>query len=198
MPNPYKLLYQIGFTPWDGKTDIAPLNDLLETTTPGRALDMGCGTGEYALAIAARGWEVVGVDGVGKAIRAAQQRAVQSGPAGTRVRFAQGDVTRLQDSLEPQTFDLVTDIGCFHGLTEDQRLKCIEGLRRYTRPGTAFLVFAVVPRRGIGPSGLDEKDMRRYAGDAWTLEKTIDAGPVNTKSPLGTAPFRWYLLRRSN
>jgi SAM-dependent methyltransferase len=198
MPNPYRLLYQVGFTPWDGKTEVAPLGDLLDTLTPGRALDMGCGTGRHALFMAARGWDVVGVDGVPKALRRAEQRAAGAGGAGSRVRFLRGDVTRLGATLHPQTFDLVTDVGCFHGLSEAERNRCLSELRPYTRAGTALFIFAVAPRRGIGPSGLNESDMRRYAGDTWTLEKTIEAAPVNTKSPLGNAPFRWYLLRRTD
>ena len=73
--------------------------------TPGRALDLGCGTGTNALYLSKHGWQVVGVDFSPLAIAAARQKL-----AGTkRVTFVQGDVTRLSQLGVDGPFDLVLD-----------------------------------------------------------------------------------------
>lgn len=94
--------------------DIFPLHQgtlhFLEKTLyrPGRkhVLDLACGTGNYALALAARGFEVTGVDLDETMIALAQQKKVEdlpicmnSGESGA-VHFLQGDMLRLSTLLE--------------------------------------------------------------------------------------------------
>ena len=45
------------------------LVDAASELPPGRALDLACGAGRNALWLAARGWEVVAIDGAAEAIR---------------------------------------------------------------------------------------------------------------------------------
>ncbi len=96
----YKVLYQIGLTPWEedptkGKAaeQIAALFDREEKDQQppfGSVLDLGCGSGIWSVNLAARGCQVMGVDIVPKAIETARERAQEAGVA---VRFVQGDVT---------------------------------------------------------------------------------------------------------
>src|SRR5207248_8252043 len=58
----------------------------------GAALDLGCGTGDYAIYLARKGWTVTGVDLVAHAVERAQRKARA---AGLDVRFKRGDITRL-------------------------------------------------------------------------------------------------------
>jgi ubiquinone/menaquinone biosynthesis C-methylase UbiE len=97
--------------PWD--TGISPpeLFAYMENHAPGRALDLGCGTGTNAITLAKHGWEVTGIDFANRAIRIARQKAQE---AGLNVEFLTGDVTKLVGFSEQ--FDLVLDIGCFHSL----------------------------------------------------------------------------------
>jgi len=68
----YRLLYGVGFTPWE---HIARLPDVTEQISAlfdreeqrrrppyGPALDLGCGSGFWAVKLAQRGWQVTGVD----------------------------------------------------------------------------------------------------------------------------------------
>lgn len=57
---------------------------------PGRALDLGCGEGVYAVHLAQQGWSVVGIDFVSAALDAARQRAEA---AGVEVELVEGDVS---------------------------------------------------------------------------------------------------------
>lgn len=97
---------------------------------------MGCGTGTNAITMARYGWQVVGIDFVPKAIRKARSKARQ---AGAVVDFVYGDVTRL-DGIEG-SFDLVLDIGCFHGLTDEGRSRYLVNLEKIMKPGSLLLLY---------------------------------------------------------
>jgi SAM-dependent methyltransferase len=64
-----------------------------------RVLDVGCGTGTFALLLAARGLEVTGVDPAGGSLDVARAK-----PGGERVRWIHGDAT----ALPPMQVDLAT------------------------------------------------------------------------------------------
>ena len=64
-----------------------------------RVLDLGCGTGTFALLLADRGLEVIGVDPAGGSLDVARAK-----PGASRVRWIQGDAT----ALPPMQVDLVT------------------------------------------------------------------------------------------
>ena len=72
-----------------------------EGLQPGRALDLGCGSGPNALKLAERGWSVVGVDWAENAIELARNSARARGLDAT---FLVGDITAWE---LPGTFDLV-------------------------------------------------------------------------------------------
>jgi SAM-dependent methyltransferase len=65
-------------------------------------LDVGCGTGVFALLLADQGLEVTGVDPAGESLRAARAK-----PGADRVRWLHGDAT----SLPPLQVDLATMTG---------------------------------------------------------------------------------------
>lgn len=58
---------------------LATIDDL----RPGRALDVGCGAGGLAVALAERGWDVLGVDLAPNAIEAARKVAAERGVTAT-------------------------------------------------------------------------------------------------------------------
>ena len=66
----YARMYWFGITPWEryGTAAAASIAALLdreeaERSRPlGRALDLGCGRGQYTPELARRGWEAVGID----------------------------------------------------------------------------------------------------------------------------------------
>ncbi len=68
---------------------------------PGSALDMGCGTGDIALELAAMGWTVTGVDWAEHAIKLANEAAQERG---LNAKFVVGDLMTWE---APQQYDLV-------------------------------------------------------------------------------------------
>ena len=60
---------------WDGTEPRPELTELAKGRAPGRALDLGCGTGSDVLYLAGLGWDATGVDFVPRAIATARSRA---------------------------------------------------------------------------------------------------------------------------
>jgi SAM-dependent methyltransferase len=180
----FNVMYRAGTPRWDTNVTPPELVALVERLPAGRALDLGCGTGTNAIYLAERGWDVVGVDFVGKAIAAARRKAEA---AGAKIEFRQGDVTRLESIEGP--FDLAVDIGCFHGVPEDRRPAYADGLRRLLRPGGTYLLYAFKPVRVFAgmTAGLTEEDVLATFADGFESVK-IEQGT----SP----PSAWYTFVR--
>jgi SAM-dependent methyltransferase len=184
----YERAYRRGAAPWD--TGITP-PEVVEAIEgpqrlePGRALDLGCGTGTNALYLARHGWFVVGVDFSSLAISSARRKAEWV----SGVTFVEGDVTRLSSLGVEGPFDLVLDIGCFHGVTPSRRDDYVREVAAVARPGGTMLLFAFGPRlRWPGTAPTREREVRRRFGDAFDLER-VERG----ERPPGAA---WLTLRR--
>src|SRR5215472_8919292 len=146
----------VGFTPWEryGTVAAASISALLDREEAersrrlGRALDLGCGRGQYTPEFARRGWEAVGIDYVPAAIEAAaaKSRGVEG------LGYVVGDVTRLE-SARLGTPDFFLDIGCFQGLDAEQRLSLGEVSVRLPTLGPQCCCCASARAGGGGWSG---------------------------------------------
>jgi SAM-dependent methyltransferase len=170
--------------PWD--TGISPpeLIAFMESHLPGRALDLGCGTGTNVITLSKAGWEAVGVDFVGKAVRKARQKAHQ---AGIQASFYNDDVTHL-DKIEGR-FDLILDMGCFHSLPPDDRQAYINNVERLLAPKGTYLLYAFLKEndqedRGLGPADL------QALGKRFSLLERQDG------SERGFRPSAWFKFSR--
>lgn len=137
-----KLFFNVwywGNPPWD--TGISPpeLISLLETREPGRALDLGCGTGTNVITMSKYGWEVAGIDFASSAIRTARKKSKQ---AGIHADFHVRDVTRLDFLTE--TYELIIDIGCLHGIDPNRRTSYYRNLDRLLARHGHYLLYAFV------------------------------------------------------
>lgn len=164
----HKLFYSIYYLrrpPWD--TGISPpeLLEFIAGKTPGRALDLGCGTGTNAITLASSGWQTVGVDFVAKAVHRARRKAQA---AGVQVDFYTADVTRLPEKILPPDpasgarrprFDLVLDIGCFHGLDAPGKRRYLDQLPRLLAPGGTFLLYGFVHPEEARAIGINPSDL---------------------------------------
>jgi SAM-dependent methyltransferase len=124
----YRVAYRVGFTPWEDGAVQGPaaeqISGLFDREEIGRqppygpALDLGCGAGIWSIKLAARGWQVTGVDIVPEALRRARERAQR---ADVQVRFVEGDVTGLRAADVGSGFRFLLDFECFNGLNDAQR-----------------------------------------------------------------------------
>jgi cyclopropane fatty-acyl-phospholipid synthase-like methyltransferase len=132
----FELLYFRGKANWDSGISPPELLETLNHTTPGRALDLGCGTGTNAMTMAQYGWDVVGVDFSARAIHTARRKAKSSA---LEITFIRGDVIDLKGIQG--SFDLILDIGCFHTLSLRSQQKYKENLKQFLRSGGTFLLY---------------------------------------------------------
>ena len=154
----YRAAYTIGFRPWEKASTHRPAADEVarlfdreqsERTQPyGRALDLGCGTGHWAVELASRGWQVTGIDLVSSAVEAARALAKR---AGTKVDFVQGDITGLRAAGIRPAFDFIWDFGTLHGLSRAGRETAGREITAVAAAGASMLVLAWAP--GWRPPG---------------------------------------------
>jgi 2-polyprenyl-3-methyl-5-hydroxy-6-metoxy-1,4-benzoquinol methylase len=129
--------------PWDSGITPPELLEFLKTCPPGRAIDLGCGTGTNVINLARQGWRVTGVDFVPGAIEQAKKKALL---AGVSVDFRVGDVTRLDGIQGP--FDFALDLGCYHSLSGTERAAYLNQLERLLAPGGAWFLYAFLRTAG--------------------------------------------------
>lgn len=164
--------------PWDSGEPTSVLVRLVESgeVKPGRAIDLGCGTGTNAIYLAQHGFEVTGVDLAPRAIAKAQRKAQA---AGVQVRWLVGDVTALPADLGP--FDFALDIGCFHSLPLEMRRAYVKTLRRVLAPDGRYLLWCFLredhrdARRGgnrlrPGPRGLTLTELETHFGTHFAIQ----------------------------
>ncbi|MCK2215601.1 TPMT family class I SAM-dependent methyltransferase [Actinomadura sp. ATCC 31491] len=183
--------YRAGRPPWDTGVTPPELIALVEgpgALPPGRALELGCGTGTNAVYLAGHGWDVVAVDLIEQAAGQARAKAAAAG-ARDAVRVLCGDATRLDELDAPGPYDLFFDLSCYCGIPPHRRDDYAGGVTRRAAPGARLLMF------GYGPgafdadlfAGVTADELRaRFAG--WELtDVTPGTNPV---------PTFWFTLRK--
>jgi 2-polyprenyl-3-methyl-5-hydroxy-6-metoxy-1,4-benzoquinol methylase len=177
--------YFRGRTPWD--TNITPpeVNVFLEKAPAGRALDIGCGTGTNAVAMARRGWQVTGIDFAANAVHRARRKACDEK---LDIDFRWGDVADLGALNGP--FDYALDIGCLHSLDEVKWAPYADGLKRVVRPGGVYMLYAWLPRSWHGKQrGISGEAVRALLSPDFCEQECV-IGEENN------APSAWYWFVR--
>lgn len=178
-------LFYLSDPPWD--TGISPpeLIDFISKHPPGRALDLGCGTGTNVITLAQAGWQATGVDFIPRAIRIAKRKARQ---AGVQADFRVGDASDLKGIEGP--FDLALDIGCYHSLGE-KKTTYLRRLASRLAPGGHWLMYGFFNLRLLrSNSGLSESDLA-LASDSFSLVWRQDG------TERGARPSAWFLYRNT-
>jgi SAM-dependent methyltransferase len=192
----YARMYRFRIRPWEryrvaASASIAALLDREQAERahpPGRALDLGCGRGQYTAELARRGWQAVGVDYVPAAIEAARSR---SGDQGS---YIVADVTDLP-AVGLGTFDFFFDIGCFQALETGQRLAAGRGVTALANPGATMLLLAFGPTRMWSSLGAASQHDVQTAFPQWEMIAVEPADTAGLGWPMNQTAPQWYRLR---
>jgi SAM-dependent methyltransferase len=198
----YALAYATGLRPWEraGRQAAAEFSGLIDHETsqrpapPGRAVDLGCGTGAHTIELANRGWQATGIDNQPRALRIARARAAA---CQADVTFVRGDVTALRGDDIGGAADLFLDVGCFHHLPGPARQAMAAAITAAAAPAATLVLLAFSPaRRGPLPAGASREEIQATFA-RWEILTDQPAEASGMPRPLRNSAPRWYHLRLS-
>ena len=114
--------------PWNIETPPKALVELVESgkVKTCKTIDLGCGTGNYAIYLANIGFDVTGVDISPTAIKIAKENAKKKG---VKINFLVADVLGDLDEVK-ETFDFAYDWELLHHIFPEKRKKYVENVYR--------------------------------------------------------------------
>lgn len=135
---------------WDPESEFRPLHqinplrlewiDRLAALAGKTVLDVGCGGGILADAMARKGAEVLGIDLAGKALKVAQLHALEAGTTGVQYR----EVSAEQLAEErPESFDVVTCMEMLEHVPDPASV--VQACARLVKPG-GWVFFSTINR----------------------------------------------------
>ena len=170
---------------WDTGVSPPELQGFTADHLPGRALDLGCGTGTNSITLAKAGWQVTGVDFALRAIWKARKKAYRNG---VKVDFRLGDVTRLNKISG--FFDLILDIGCLHSLPPKSLSWYIKKIDQFLSPNGTYLIYAFFKNASAVVSPGITAEMIP------TLTQTLDLVKRIDSTERGMRPSAWFWFQK--
>jgi SAM-dependent methyltransferase len=180
----FEAAYRSGVPPWDiGRPQPAVERLIEEMYFRGEVLDVGCGTGENAIALAAAGLAVLGVDAAPTAINRAIAKAEERGSSAT---FAVADALALERL--GRRFDGALDCGLFHTFGDADRVRFERSLHAVLRPGARYALLCFSDREpdGHGPRRISRAEILATFAAGWTVD-AIEETSFGARFPVGGA-----------
>lgn len=134
------------------RSDLVAYLDMVEEFGARSVLDLGCGTGVFALLLADRGIRVIGVDPAGASLDVARAK-----PGAERVTWIHGDASDIPPSLTVDVVTMTANVAQVF-LTDEGWQATLAAIRAALRPG-GRLIFEM-------------RDPVRRAWEEWTEELT--------------------------
>ncbi len=198
----YSFIYHRSKTPeqlpWHRPIVPPSLTRAVSEQTNGKALDLGCGSGVYAIYLTQQGFDVTAIDFVPDALKMAQQRANQMQ---VTINFVEADVLEWETD---EKFNLVFDSGCLHGIANIQkRSQYKQQVLKWLTPDGSFVLSHFNRRhffdwRPIGPIRKTRSEINCLFAPQ-LIEKDYDDEIAPSPLPVGpTVKIGNYLFQRSN
>ena len=126
--------------PWEIRDTPSELREVIEelNVSGGKALDAGCGTGNYSVFLARNGYKVVGVDYSEEALEIAKQNNERQ--YHLPIDYIHADLTTLAELLDTGSFDLILDYRVFHHLPEQDAKVYAAQCARLLKPNGYLLI----------------------------------------------------------
>ena len=201
----YRIAYSIGFHPWEDAADdaafVRTIGEMLDREEAGgdpphgAALDIGTGSGIWAVELARRGWEVTAIDIVPTALERARRRAEDQGVA---IKLVEADVTTLTSRDVGDGFRLLLDTGTFHDLDDAGRSAMGRTVTALAAPSSTLLMLVWPKRRRPVIRGATRAEIEE-ALPHWRIS---DVRPSCFRLPkildlILRPDEHWYRLRRA-
>ena len=175
------------------RSDLDAYVGIVDELDAHRVLDVGCGTGTFALLVADRGIEVVGLDPAAGSLAVARAK-----PGADRVQWVHGDVT----SLPPMQVDLATMTGNVAQAIADRSdwAATLRGVHRALRPGGYLALETRDPTfRGWQEWNRAESYRSTAIDGVGTVESWVDVTDIDrTEADSLLVSFRWTYVFASD
>jgi SAM-dependent methyltransferase len=143
---------------WFPDYDRDAIETLADLAHGGRALELGIGTGRFALPLSGKGVEVHGIDAAPSMLS-----RLQAKPGSDRITVTQGNFAEVgvdgQFALIYVVFNTIFALS-----SQDEQVRCFRNVAAHLAPGGCFVIEAFVP------------DLRRFTGGQvnWATRVTTD------------------------
>ncbi|MBZ0205327.1 MAG: class I SAM-dependent methyltransferase [Flavobacteriales bacterium] len=187
--------YSSGEVPWDtGKPDALLVDTVRNgTVTPGRVLEVGCGTGTNAIWLASQGFTVLGIDVAPLAIEKARKKATA---VGVDCRFEVMDLLK-DHGIPGGPYDFVFDRGCFHIFdSAEERTRFAQRVEAQLKPGGQWLSLigsTEGPERESGPPRRSARDVTNAVEPAMEI---LELHSAVFHADIPEAAAAWFCLSR--
>jgi len=158
---------------------------LILNLNSGTALDLGTGPGTQAIALAERGFQVIGTDLSETAVQLAAEKVSDRG---LDISFRQDDI--LNSHLD-RSFDFILDRGCFHVLPPDRREDYVQTVANLLKPRRYLMLkcFSSQETRESGPYRFTPEEIRQIFAPQFHLFSSVQTVYYGTLDPLPKALF---------
>ena len=135
-------------------------------------LDIGCGTGQNALFLSEKGYNVTAIDLNPKMIEIGEERARKRN---LKIDFQVYDLFELINYSKK--FDTVIDSSVFHMFSDSKRKSLETNIRSILKDEGRYhmLVFSDKEPEGYGPRRIKKKDIRDTFYDGWEVYRIKEA-----------------------
>ena len=160
-----------------------------------RVLDIGCGTGEAAIRAAGRGASVVAFDSSASMLDIARERSADLPERGS-IEYRVMGIAGLE-SLEAETFDVVTASLVMSELSPEERNYTLAGAHRLLKPGGRIIITDEVRPDRILPALIHYLLRLPLLVLTFLLTQTVTRPVANLDGELSALGFRDIEIRRS-
>jgi SAM-dependent methyltransferase len=161
----------LGVPPWDiGRAQPEVVRLAEAGGFRGPVIDVGCGTGENAMELSSRGFDVVGVDAAPRAIEKARAKALERN---LPTEFLVADAFAL--GALGMRFATALDCGVFHVFDPDERAGYVRSLAAVLEPGGTLHLMCFSDRQpGVtGPRRVSRDELREAFVDGWDVVEIV-------------------------